>query len=193
MKQPRNRRGRSLQRNDEGSFHQVVVSIYISLLPVLSAKVFYLTLPQVTFLHAWPAVYEFTQLLSDIHRQFQLGKLLSPFLSGASIAISHPETDGAYVLHFNLAASLAFEIYQLAKDYFKFTKDSQVPFAKRKTHIAFYEVKENSLFLGKRGSSRNCEMSHKLDKDQWSGSSTHSDNKEWQVTTIFSMLEGHLV
>lgn len=51
MKQPRNRRGHSLQRNDEDSFHHMAISTHISLLPVLSAKVFYLTLPQVTFLH----------------------------------------------------------------------------------------------------------------------------------------------
>lgn len=155
MKQPKIRRGHSLQRNDEGQlpscgyFHlQSKTSPYSQ---CCLQKYFILHFHKQHSYMLAPAVCEFTQHLSDIHRQFQLGKLPSPFSSGTSIAISHPETVNTYVLHFNLAASSAFEAYQMAQDHAEFTKTSQVTFVKRKIHIAFYEVKENSLFLGKRG------------------------------------------
>ena len=115
MKQPKNRRGLPLQRNNEGNFRHVDFSIgrvrrLLSLGIICNGSLSYIASRNIlTCLHSLYANTHNTY--NDFHRQFQLDKLVSPFLSCTSIAIRHPQTVSTYMLFFNLATSSAFEAY----------------------------------------------------------------------------------
>lgn len=94
IKQPRNRRGLPLQRNDEGNLHHVDFSIgrvrrLLFLGMICNGSLSSIASRNIlTCLHSLCANTHTTY--HDFHRQFQLGKLASPFSSCTSIAVRHP-------------------------------------------------------------------------------------------------------
>lgn len=162
MKQPRNRRGLPLQRNDECNFSHVDFSIgrvrrLLSLGIICKGSLSCIASRNIlTCLHSLCANTHNTY--NDFHWQFQLGKLVSPFLSCTGIAIRHPETVSTYMLFFSLATSSALRPFNWHKIMYSLQRTLKSRLSEKKSR--YFLQSEWEFSLGKERIEGECLRCH---------------------------------